>query len=114
MIGLEGFIAALRDHAADPETDSGLVVYTVVPVVGALAGQAVRTGVGVDEVAPWPVTPPHWIHLAVGVAFSATNVGGSPKAGWRAHSRDIKGWGVAAAPAAAWLAHVRGVLGGAV
>jgi hypothetical protein len=112
--GVTGFIVALRECGADPSTDSGLVTYSVVPVSGALAGKAVRTGVTEDEAAPWPAAPPHWIHLSAEVAFASTNAGGSPKPDWRSHSRDIKGWGTASSPAAAWLAHVRGVLGGAV
>lgn len=114
MTGVDGFIAALRDYEADPVAESGLVVYTVVPVAGALVGQAVRTGVRVGEVEPWPTLPPHWIHLPKEVTFAATNAGDSPMPGWRAHSREIKGWGTVASPAGAWLAHVRGVLGGAL
>lgn len=112
--GLEGFVAALTDYEAAPLVQGALVTYTVIPVVGALAGRAVRTGVVAAEVAPWPVAPPHWIHLPSDVTFAATNAGESPMAGWRAHSRDIPGWGAARSPIAAWLAHVRGVLGGAV
>lgn len=111
--GVEAFVAALEAFGAGAVVDSGLVLYTVVPVTGALAGKAVRTGVPLDEVRPWPTMPPHWIHLPAEITFPATNAGGSPKPGWVSHSREIKGWGTAASPAAAWLAHVRGVLGGA-
>lgn len=112
--GVAAFVAALEQFGAEPVVESALVTYIVTPVAGALAGRAVRTGVGVDEVAPWPTAPPHWIHLPADVAFAATNAGGSPKDGWRAHSRDIPAWGTAQLPVAAWLAHVRGVLGGSV
>ena len=91
--------------------EAGLVMYTVVPVTGALADGDVRTAVAVDEATPWPVAPPHWIHLPVGIEFPHTNAGPSPKDGWRSHSRDTPGWGTAEDPVAAWLAHVRGVLG---
>lgn len=111
--GVEAFVAALDAAGADPEIESGLVTYSVMPVSGALAGQVTRTGVILDEVGPWPATPPHWIHLPDEVRFAASNIGGSPRPGWVSHSRDIKAWGTARSPVAAWLAHVRGVLGGA-
>jgi hypothetical protein len=111
--GVEAFVAALEAFDVGPVVEPGLVLYTIVPVSGALAGQPVRTGVLLDEVAPWPTTPPHWIHLPVEITFSATNMSGSPKPGWRSHSREIKGWGTAPSLAAAWLALVRGVLSGA-
>ncbi|WP_200215490.1 hypothetical protein [Micromonospora coerulea] len=112
--GVQAFVAALEEFGAEPVVIATLVTYTVTPVTGALAGRPVRTGVSVDEVAPWPTTPPHWIHLPADVTLAATNAGGSPMAGWVAHSRDIPAWGTAQVPVAAWLAHVRGVLGGAV
>jgi hypothetical protein len=112
--GVAIFVAALEELGAEPVVESTLVTYTVTPVTGVLAGCAVRTGVSLDEVTPWPITPPHWIHLPADVAFKATNAGGSPIGGWSSHSRDIPAWGTAQVPAAAWLAHVRGVLGGAV
>ncbi len=112
--GVGAFVAALEEFGAEPVVMSALVTYAVTPVAGALAGRAVRTGVSVDEVAPWPATPPHWIHLPAEVTFATTNAGGSPMAGWVSHSRDIPAWGTAQVPVAAWLAHVRGVLGGAV
>lgn len=112
--GFEGFAAALEEFAADPLVESGLVTYTVTPVSGVLAGRGVRTGVSLEEVAPWPAAPPHWIHMTAEVRLAVTNIGGSPKAGWVSHSRDIVGWGTAQDPIVAWLAHLRGVLGGAV
>ncbi|MGB3441501.1 MAG: hypothetical protein WBA97_22360 [Actinophytocola sp.] len=112
--GLDGFVAALHLLGADPHVQSDVVIYTVTPISGALAGRAVRTGVGVEEVAPWPAAPPHWLHFPADVTFGATNSRNSSLPGWRAHSRDIGTWGVAQVPAAAWLAHVRGVLGGAM
>jgi hypothetical protein len=114
VTGVTAFVATLEEFGAQPIVESTLITYTVIPVTGALAGCAVRTGVLVDEVAPWPTVPPHWIHLPADVAFAATNAGGSPKEGWRCHSRDIPAWGTASMPAAAWLAHVRGVLGSAL
>ncbi|GAB3429045.1 hypothetical protein [Flindersiella endophytica] len=111
--GVEAFLAALLEFGAEPAIESALVTYTVTPVTGALAGHAVRTGVSVDEVGPWPAVPPHWIHLPEEVVFLATNVGVSPMRGWAAHSRDVPRWGTAHVSIAAWLAHVRGVLGSA-
>ena len=112
--GVTAFVAALAAFGAEPVAEGPLLIYTVIPVTGALAGRPVRTGVGADEVMPWPVAPPHWIHLPAEIAFANTNSGESPKDGWRAHSRDIGAWGTARLSVAAWLAHVRGVLGGAV
>lgn len=112
--GVEAFVAALEAFGAEPVIESALVTYAVTPVSGAMAGRVVRTGVNLDEVAPWPTAPPHWIHLPASLAFALTNAGGSPKDGWVSHSRDIPAWGTAQLPAAAWLAHVRGVLGSAI
>jgi hypothetical protein len=112
--GVAAFVTALEEFGAEPIVQASLVTYTVTPVAGALAGQAVRTGVTVDEATPWPTAPPHWIHLPADVTFAATNAGESPIPGWKAHSRDIPAWGTAQVPVAAWLAHVRGVLGGVV
>ncbi|WP_280395639.1 hypothetical protein [Nocardia brasiliensis] len=114
MSGIDAFLASLNDFGADPEVEAALVIYTVVPVTGVLGGAAVRSGVGVEEVAPWPAAPPHWIHLSADITLRTSNIGGSPKPGWVAHSRDIQNWGAAAVPIGAWLAHVRGVLGTAV
>jgi hypothetical protein len=111
--GVEAFVAALDATGSDPVMESGLVTYSVTPVTGTLAGQAVRTGVVLQEVGPWPAVPPHWIHLPAEVRFVASNIGGSPHPGWVSHSRDVKAWGSARSPVGAWLAHVRGVLGGA-
>ena len=108
--GVAGFLAALDEVGADPCTETGLVIYTVVPLAGALAHRPVRTGVAEGEVAPWPLAPPHWIHLPTEVRFTATNEGDSPRSGWSSHSRDAPAWGLAPRPVAAWLAHVRGVL----
>lgn len=113
ITGLDGFLAALEGFGVDPMVESGLVMYSVTPLTGGLAGQIVPTGVTLDEVAPWPSAPPHWIHLPSTVAFASTNAGGSPKEGWASHSRDIPAWGTAEIAIAAWLAHVRGVVGGA-
>ena len=112
--GVAAFVTALEEYGAEPKTESGLVTYNITSVDGAHAGSTLRTGVKVEELAPWPVAPPHWIHLSESVKFKATNSGPSLKAGWIAHSRDIPAWGTAAVPAAAWLAHVRGVLSDAL
>jgi hypothetical protein len=111
--GVEAFVAALEEFGAEPTVEPTLVIYKIIPVSGGLAGRAVRSGVAIDEVSPWPTTPPHWIHLPAYVKFASTNAGASPRDGWRAHSRDIPAWGTAQVPVAAWLAHVRGVLGAA-
>ena len=76
--GLDGFLAALEGFGVDPIVESGLVMYSVTPVTGGLAGQIVRTGVTLDEDTPWRSAPAHWIHLPSTVASASTNAGGSP------------------------------------
>jgi hypothetical protein len=107
------FVAGLRQLQTDPAVRGGLVVYGVEPVEGRHAGELVETAVEVDELAAWPVAPPHWIHLPAGVTLPATNSQPSTEAGWLRHSRQIRGWGGDADPERAWVAHVRGVLGAA-
>ncbi len=109
--GLEGFIAGLRRCGANPQRRAGLVVYETEPVDGRLAGQVVLTGVEEQEVAQWPMVPPHWVHLPADVGFASTNSQPSALAGWLRHSRQIKGWGGEPDPTQGWLAHVRAVIG---
>ena len=107
--GLQGFIDDLTHLGFEPTVENGLVLYRITPVVGAHTGIAVETGVGVDELTPWPQVPPHWIHLPDSIGFSRTNSQESPKSGWLMHSRQFKGWGDAPAEIC-WTSHVRGVL----
>jgi len=105
------FVNGLRRLQTEPGVRDGLVVYRLEPVEGSHAGKLVDTAVEVGELAGWPMVPPHWIHLPVGVTLPATNSMQSVLPGWLRHSRQVRGWGGDADPERAWLAHVRGVLG---
>ena len=111
--GIQRFIEDMAKSGLACEVEAGLVIYRITPVDGAYAGVSVETGVGGDELRPWPQAPPHWIHLPSGIAFPRTNSGSSPKPGWLMHSRDLRGWGDAP-PAIGWLSHVRAVLSEAI
>lgn len=109
--GLEGFIAGLRRCGCDAVIRDNVVTFAVVPVEGGRAGQPTETGVGIEELASWPATPPHWVHLPSEVRFERSNTQPSSIAGWIKHSRQIQGWGNAKEPAQAWISHVRSVIG---
>ena len=109
--GIDGFIAGLLRCGTEAVVEAGVVTFTVAPLTGAHAGNAVRTGVGIDELGGWPAVPPHWIHLPNTISFPRSNMQGSPIRGWVKHSRQIVGWGDAAEPAQAWISHIRAVLG---
>ena len=111
--GVQRFVADMGELGFNPVVEAELVVYTVMPVDGGLAGRSIQTGVGPDEVASWPQVPPHWIHFPAGVRFRSTNSELSPKPGWQRHSRQIAGWGDAE-PRISWASHVRAVLSEAV
>lgn len=108
--GEEGFLAGLRRCGCEPEKRNGVIAFTVVPVDGSHAGEAIETGVGAEELSAWPSAPPHWVHLPSSVTIVHTNTQASPIAGWLGHSRNLAGWGNAEEPAQAWIAHVRSVL----
>jgi hypothetical protein len=108
--GEEGFLAGLRRCECEPESHNGVIVFAVVAAGGSHAGEAIETGVGVDELAAWPSAPPHWVHLPGSVTIGHTNTQPSPIPAWLMHSRSITGWGNAAEPAQAWIAHIRSVL----
>lgn len=111
MDGPDGFTAALTAYGAAPTTTDQHVIYTVEVVEGRFAGQGVETAVAIDELARWPLVPPHWIYLANTVTFPATNTQPCPMPGWLGHSRQIVGWGNDPDAVAAWIAHVRSVIG---
>lgn len=111
MGGRDGFIAGLVAYGAAPRSVDPHIIYRVEVVEGRFAGELVETAVTVDEVARWPLVPPHWIYLPDGVTFAATNTQACPMPGWVGHSRQIVGWGNDSDPIAGWLAHVRGVIG---
>ncbi|MDQ0212207.1 hypothetical protein [Arthrobacter bambusae] len=87
------------------------LMYEVMAVGGALAGQNVSTGVSLSEVQGWPLTPPHWVHLPGSVAFAVTNMDETDcPPGWKRHSRDFNLTDTSVPPALAWLRHVRGFI----
>lgn len=113
QVGVEGFIQDIVGLGFEARLEAELVIYTLVAVDGAYAGESVETGVSVGELQPWPQVPPHWLYFPDSVKFSQTNSQPSPKSGWLMHSRQITGWGDAP-PGVAWASHVRAVLSEAV
>jgi hypothetical protein len=111
MTGPEGFTAGLAALGATPTAVDRYITYRVEVVEGRFAGQAVSTAVAIDELARWPLIPPHWIYLPATVMFASTNTQPSQLLGWLGHSRQIVGWGDDPDPVAGWMAHVRGVIG---
>ncbi|HEX2881503.1 MAG TPA: hypothetical protein VHO25_18365 [Polyangiaceae bacterium] len=109
-VGVEGFVQGLARLGCAPRVDAGLVLYSIEAVDGQRAGHHVETAVSVEELAKWPLVPPHWIHLASDVHLTRTNSRPSSRAGWTMHSRQIKDWGDGTNPASSWASHVRGVL----
>lgn len=111
--GVKGFVESLQSLGFAPERQGRLMVYTIQPVDGALAGHDVATGVDTEELTSWPATPPHWVHLPDTITLATTNPKASPVSGWTQHSRKIAPWGHTD-PGSAWVAHVRRVVGDAV
>jgi hypothetical protein len=91
--------------------EPGRLVFDILAVGGALAGQWVATGVSLPEVQTWPQVPPHWVHLPDTVVFETTNSDTTDcPPGWRRHSREFAFTDTSIPPAKAWLSHVRGLL----
>lgn len=109
--GVQGFINRMAELDCEPCIESNLVIYLVTPVGGAHDGCPVKTGIGVDELASWPMTPPHLIHLPDNIRFPRPPYSSSPKPGWLTHSRGVAGseWGKAD-PGVDWVSHVRAVI----
>lgn len=109
--GVQGFVNRLTELNCEPNTESDLVIYLVTPVGGVHDGCPVKTGVGVDELALWPMTPPHFIHLPDNIRLLHPPYSSSTKSGWLMHSRRIAGseWGKAD-PGVDWISHVRAVI----
>ena len=89
--GILKFIDDMTQVGFTPRVEADLVILEIVPVDGAQAGRMVETGVGTEELEPWPQVPPHWIHLPGSVGFPRTNSQASPKSGWLMHSRQLNG-----------------------
>lgn len=111
MQGPEGFTEALDAYGAAPTIIDRYIMYQVEVVEGRFAGQTVETAIAIEELARWPMVPPHWIYLHHDVTFTATNTQPCPMPGWVGHSRQIVGWGNDPDAVAGWVAHVRGVIG---
>lgn len=110
----QAFIDGLARCSCSAKVDNGVVKFSVPAVVGSHIGDQIETGVGVDDLAGWPIAPPHWVHFPDWVQIGKTNARSSQQEGWLMHSRNIVGWGTAEEPAQEWLAHVQSVLGGVV
>lgn len=114
MEGPDGFAAGLTAYGAAPTINDRHITYQVEVVEGRFAGQTVETAVAIDELARWPLVPPHWIYLHADVTFAATNTQPCTMTRWTGHSRQIVGWGNDSDVIAGWMAHVRGVIGEAI
>jgi hypothetical protein len=107
----DSFISGLGSYGATPAIIDRFVTYQVEIVEGRFGGKTVETAVAVDELARWPLVPPHWIYLRTDVTFTTTNTQPCRMPGWIGHSRQIVGWGNDPDAIAGWMAHVRGVIG---
>lgn len=105
------FIDDMTAAGAPARAEGPRILYDVIAVGGALAGQIVTTGVSVSEVLSWPAVPPHWIHLPDSVEFGQTNMDDTDcPPGWKRHSREYDYTNMSVPPALAWLRHVRGFI----
>ncbi|GAA1697379.1 hypothetical protein GCM10009808_13570 [Microbacterium sediminicola] len=105
------FIADMTAAGAPARADGPRILYDIVAVGGAHAGQTITTGVSIAEVQSWPAVPPHWIHLPGGIRFAETNMDDTDCApGYKRHSRDYSYNDTSIHPARAWLSHVRGFI----
>ncbi len=113
--GVSRFIEDMAAQGAQVRIDGARLLYEVKAVGGALIGQEVTTGVSVDEVHGWPLSPPHWIHLPGSVTFPETNSDATDcPPGWLRHSREFGFLDTSVPPALAWLRHVRGFISYAI
>lgn len=105
------FMSDMAAVGAPVEAEEARLMYQVLAIGGALAGQKVLTGVSLSEVQGWPLAPPHWVHLPDFVSFSETNMDEADcPPGWKRHSRDFNLTDTSIPPALAWLRHVRGFI----
>lgn len=108
---VQQFIADMTAAGAPARPDGPRILYDIVVVGGAHAGQTITTGVSISEVQSWPAVPPHWIHLPTYVRFAETNVDDIDCApGYKRHSREYNYTDTSIHPARAWLSHVRGFI----
>lgn len=105
------FMDDMAAVGAPVKAEANRLIYEVIAVGGAFAGQNVSTGVSLSEVQGWPLTPPHWVHLPDSVSFAETNMDETDcPQGWKRHSRDFNFTDTSVPPALAWLRHVRGFI----
>lgn len=107
--GVERFIDEVSALGLCPRVEAELVICRFTPVAGARAGQLVDVGVAVEELGPWPQTPPYWVHLPGDIALPVRQIRPSSREGWLKHSRQISAWG-SAPPAVDWSSHIQAVL----
>ena len=112
--GVEGFIADLVDWGVPARVVESWVVFSVRAPGGARTGEVVESAVAVNELASWPLVPPHWAHFPSSVILPQVHDDQSDtRPGWTRHSRQIERWEQVTEPGRAWLGHVRAVLAGA-
>lgn len=105
------FMDDMASVGAPVRAEENRLMYEVMAIGGALAGQNISTGVSLSEVQGWPLTPPHWVHLPGSVAFAETNMDETDcPPGWKRHSREFNLTDTSVSPALAWLRHVRGFI----
>ena len=54
---VEAFIQDMTELGFEPTLEDELVIYKVVAIGGAYPGTSLATGVGIDELQPWPQVP---------------------------------------------------------
>jgi hypothetical protein len=106
------FADEMQEAAQTPvRAEPGRLVFAVLAIGGALAGEMVETGVSLAELQSWPQVPPHWVHLPDAVVLETTtsDTADCPP-GWKRHSREFSFTDTSVPPVMAWLRHVRGLL----
>ena len=85
MQGPDGFTAGLAACGANPTIANQQVIYVVQIVEGRFAGELVETAISLDELARWPLVPPHWVYLRETVKFPTTHTQGCAMPDWLGH-----------------------------
>jgi hypothetical protein len=110
--GVDAFVSSIADQGIPIAHRGNLIVYRIVPFTGAAAMREVETGVEIGDVAGWPLTPPHWIHVPNGFQFPGGSQQPSVQDGWSRYSRPHPNrLDSSPVPGREWIAHVRAFLG---
>jgi hypothetical protein len=113
--GVEGFVAGLAEWGVAARVEDAWVVFGVRAPGGMRAGEVLESAVAVNELASWPLVPPHWVHFPSSVILPQVHADQSDtRPGWTRHSRQIERWEQVTEPGRAWLGHVRATLAGAL